>query len=70
MDKSKGDMGSDPVNSQLGENVPEEAVKWDYTDRKQTLYTGAAVVGLNILLIIIVIMDRTIPAVHAFFSGK
>ncbi len=48
----------------------EEAVKWDYTNREQTLYTGAAVVGLNLLVIIIVILDRTVPAVHSFITGK
>ena len=48
----------------------EEPVKWDYTSREQTLFIGAAVVGLNFLIIILAILYRTIPAVHTFFSGK
>ncbi len=50
--------------------LEDEAVKWDYTNREQTLYTGAAVVGLNLLVIVLVVLDRTIPAVHSFITGK
>ncbi len=63
---------SNPNNQNLENDAPQqdEAVKWDYTDRKQTLYTGAAVVGLNLLVVILVILDRTVPAMHSFITGK
>ena len=44
--------------------------KWDYTSREQTLFTGALVVGLNLLVVLALILDRTVPSAHAFFSGK
>ncbi len=44
--------------------------KWDYTSREQTLFTGVLVLGLNLLVILIVILDRISPTVHSFFTGK
>ena len=60
---------SSDANSQKNASNPVEP-KWDYTNRRQTLLTGALVVGLNLLLVIGVILDRTIPAVHSFITGK
>ena len=58
-------------NEANSNDVPqEEPVKWDYTNREQTLYTGAAVVGLNLLVVVLVILDRTVPAIHSFITGK
>ncbi len=48
----------------------EEAVKWDYTNREQTLITGAVVIGLNLLVVLLAILYNTVPAVKVFFSGK
>ncbi len=56
--------------NQAEEAPKEEAVKWDYTNREQTLYTGAAVVALNLLVIVVVVLDRTVPAIHTFITGK
>ena len=47
-----------------------EQPKWDYTNREQTLFTGALVVFLNLLVVLGVILDRTVPAVHSFITGK
>ena len=51
-------------------NSQEESVRWDYTSREGTLYTGAAVVGLNLIVVILLILDRTVPSIHSFFTGK
>ena len=51
-------------------NPEQEGVRWDYTSRKGTLYTGAAVIGLNLLVVVLLILDRTVPAIHSFFTGK
>ena len=64
MDESKSSAGEIPKN--LGETQP----KWDYTTRNGTLFTGAVVVVLNLILIIFVILDRTVPSVHSFITGK
>lgn len=48
----------------------EEPVKWDYTSSRQTLITGAVGLGLNLLVIVLVILYRTVPAVHDFIGGK
>ncbi len=64
MDNAQKEMQSTP--EQKADNTP----KWDYTTRGQTLAIGAGVVGLNVLVIIVVILDRTIPAVHALITGK
>ncbi len=48
----------------------EEAVKWDYTNREQTLVLGAVVVGLNVVVVLIAILYNYVPAVKAFFSGR
>ena len=44
--------------------------KWDYTSSKQNLITGALVVGGNLLVILLYILYRTVPAVHQVISGK
>ena len=61
-----------PMENQPSENnqQPEEAVKWDYTNREQTLVIGAVVVGLNLVVVLLAILYNTVPAVHSFFSGK
>ena len=48
----------------------EEEVKWDYTNPQQTLFIGAIVVGLNLLVVLAVILDKTVPAAHSFITGK
>ncbi len=48
----------------------EVKVKWDYTSREQTLFIGALVVGLNLLVLLAYILFQTVPAVHSFFSGQ
>ncbi len=53
-----------------GEISSEAQPKWDYTSRRGTLFTGAAVIGLNLLVIIYIILDRSFPAIHAFTTGK
>ncbi len=65
------ETNSDAVN----QNSPKkqsanEEVKWDYTTRESTLYTGLAVVGLNGLVILIYILYRTVPSVHSFLTGR
>ncbi len=50
--------------------LDETTPKWDYTSREQTLFIGAIVVGLNLLIVLAAILDRTVPAVHSFISGK
>ena len=44
--------------------------KWDYTTSEQTRLTGFLVVGLNLVVVILFILDRTVPAVHSFITGK
>ncbi len=44
--------------------------KWDYTTREGNILIGGAVVGLNLLLILTFVLDRTVPAVHSFIIGK
>ena len=61
---------SEPNKEDQSNPIEEQAPKWDYTNREQTLFIGALVVGLNLLVVVAVILDRTIPAVHAFVSGK
>ncbi len=60
------------MDNQSPDNNPqqEEAVKWDYTNREQTLVLGAVVVGLNIVVILLAVLYNTVPAVHSFFSGR
>tara|TARA_Y100001968_G_C19439290_1_gene761622 strand:+ start:305 stop:463 length:159 start_codon:yes stop_codon:yes gene_type:complete len=50
----------------MSDNEP----KWDYTTREGNLFIGGVVVGLNLLLVLALILDRTVPAVHAFITGK
>ncbi len=44
--------------------------KWDYTSSRQNLITGALVVGGNVLVVLIYLLYRSVPAVHQFISGK
>ena len=44
--------------------------KWDYTSSRQNLITGALVVGGNLMVIVLYILYRTVPAVHQIISGK
>lgn len=64
MDETKSTERKTPDNS------AEVQPKWDYTTRNGTLFTGAVVVVLNLILIIFVILDRTFPSVHSFITGK
>ncbi len=50
--------------------MTESEPKWDYTTREGNLFIGGVVVGLNLILILAVVLDRTVPAVHAFITGK
>ncbi|WP_269623174.1 hypothetical protein [Prochlorococcus marinus] len=54
------------TNSEPPNNEP----KWDYTSSSQNFITGALVVGGNLLVIIIYLLYRSVPAVHQFISGK
>ncbi len=47
-----------------------EPAKWDYTSNRQNFITGAMVVGGNLLILILYVLYRTVPAVHTFISGK
>ncbi|KGG15027.1 MULTISPECIES: hypothetical protein [unclassified Prochlorococcus] len=44
--------------------------KWDYTSSRQNFVTGALVVGGNLLVILVYLLYRSVPAVHQFISGK
>ena len=44
--------------------------KWDYTTSEGNFAAGAAVVGGNLLVIILYILYRTVPAVHDFIVGR
>tara|TARA_Y100001968_G_C19289992_1_gene683716 strand:- start:655 stop:855 length:201 start_codon:yes stop_codon:yes gene_type:complete len=59
---SKGQIGTG--------DSPEIEPKWDYTSSRQNLITGALVVGGNLLVILLYLLYRTVPAVHTFISGK
>ena len=50
--------------------MPDTEPKWDYTTREGNIFIGGAVVGLNLLLVLAFILDRTVPAVHSFITGK
>ena len=61
------------LNSSTSKNaldMEEQEPKWDYTSSEQTLFLGAVVVGLNLLVIAAFVLDRYVPAVHSFISGK
>ncbi len=49
---------------------PNDQPKWDYTSSRQNFITGAMVVGGNLLVVLIYLLYRTVPAVHQFISGK
>ena len=44
--------------------------KWDYTSSRQNLITGAMVVAGNLLVVVLYVLYRTVPAVHQIISGK
>ncbi len=52
------------------EQLQNEEPKWDYTSSRQNFITGAMVVGGNLLVIMIYLLYRTVPAVHQFISGR
>ena len=47
-----------------------EQPKWDYTSTKQNFFTGSLVVGGNLLVVVLYVLYRSVPAVHQFISGK
>ncbi len=51
-------------------DIEETEPKWDYTSSKQTFILGAVVLGLNALVVLAVVLDRTVPAVHTLLTGK
>ena len=57
-------------NQETKESKFETAPKWDYTSRKQTLYIGAGVLGLNLLVALLAVLNNTVPAVHSLVTGK
>ncbi len=59
----------EPSKDITTEEVIQE-VKWDYTSSRETMITGAAVVGANVLVIVVYFLYRYVPAVHQFISGK
>ena len=61
---------SKPVVPEKPQGIEENEPKWDYTNREQTMFIGALVVFLNLLVVLGVILDRTVPAVHSFITGK
>ena len=50
--------------------MDEKEPKWDYTTSEGNFAAGAAVVGGNLLVIILYILYRTVPAVHDFIAGR
>ena len=52
------------------EQTAEKEPKWDYTSNQQNLITGALVVAGNLLVVMLYVLYRTVPAVHQFISGK
>tara|TARA_B100000579_G_C22598823_1_gene741658 strand:+ start:457 stop:615 length:159 start_codon:yes stop_codon:yes gene_type:complete len=44
--------------------------KWDYTTREGNIFIGGTVVALNLIVILAAILDRTVPSVHSFITGK
>ena len=44
--------------------------KWDYTTKEGNFAAGAAVVGGNLLVLIVYILYRTVPSVHHFIVGR
>ena len=50
--------------------MTESEPKWDYTTREGNLFIGGVVVALNLLVVLAVILDRMVPSVHAFITGK
>ena len=54
----------------IDNSTQEEEVKWDYTSSRQNFITGALVVGGNLLVILLYLLYRSVPAVHQLISGK
>ncbi len=61
---------SNSAEQNLAKNIEEVEPKWDYTSSKQTFILGAVVLGLNALVVLAVVLDRTVPAVHTLLTGK
>jgi len=61
---------SKPVVPEKPEASEENEPKWDYTTSGQTFFIGALTVGLNLLVLILFLLYKTVPSVHAFFTGK
>tara|TARA_Y100001968_G_C19397130_1_gene738983 strand:+ start:302 stop:490 length:189 start_codon:yes stop_codon:yes gene_type:complete len=57
-------------NEVLDQQQIEDEPKWDYTSSRETMITGAAVVGANLLVVIFVVLYKYVPAVHQWISGK
>tara|TARA_Y100001968_G_C19326378_1_gene701965 strand:- start:716 stop:916 length:201 start_codon:yes stop_codon:yes gene_type:complete len=55
---------------QTDDALNQEEPKWDYTTSGQTLFIGALVVGLNVVVLIAYLLYRYVPAAHSFFTGK
>ncbi len=58
------------MTSQEPSNAENTEPKWDYTSSRQNFITGALVVGGNLLVVLLYLLYRTVPAVHQFISGK
>ena len=48
----------------------EEEPKWDYTSNRETMITGAVVVSANLLVLIIYLLYKYVPAVHQIVTGR
>ncbi len=57
-------------NTVAQEPTREVEPKWDYTSSKQNMITGALVVGGNVMILVLYLLYRSVPAVHQFISGK
>ncbi len=49
--------------------MTDQEPKWDYTSKEGNFAAGAAVVGGNLLVVLLYILYRTVPAVHDFIAG-
>ena len=64
-------MENTKIDSSANEELnDQEEVKWDYTSREGTLFIGALVVGLNVVVLIAFLLYQYIPSVHTFITGK
>ena len=58
------------TTTSIKKTMSDSEPKWDYTTREGNLFIGGLVVGLNLLVVLALVLDRTVPAVHAFITGK